>query len=226
MITNGVLVLVVEDEEKLANVVVKYLEANNYKAHWEMFGEKAVEAAQKLSPALIVLDLNLPDIDGLEVCKRIREFSTAPIIMLTARTEEIQKVLGLDAGADDYVTKPFSPGELMARIRAMLRRLQWPEEKPIIPGLVMNAETYKANFDGKNLNLTPVEFRLLATLLQSPGRIYSRSQLLDTIYDDYRDTTDRAIDSHIRNLRGKLRKLSPDDELIRSVYGVGYKIDI
>lgn len=222
---NKHLVLVVEDEEKLAKVIVKYLEANELRAHWEMFGERAVASAMDMQPALVVLDLNLPDIDGLEVCARIREFSAAPILMLTARSEEVHKIMGLDAGADDYVAKPFSPNELMARVRAMLRRVNWPEKKPLIPGLLMDEDSYRATIDGDNLMLTPVEFRLLSHLMKSTGRVYSRSQLLDLIYSDYRETTERAIDSHIRNLRAKLRKAKPDTEFIHSVYGVGYKFE-
>lgn len=219
------LILLVEDEKKLANVIVRYIEAAGYRAHWEMYGKAAVEKVTTLKPALVVLDVNLPDMDGFQVCSAIRECSQVPIMMLTARSEERSKIEGLDAGADDYVTKPFSPNELMARIRAHLRRKHWPGDKPILPGLVLDEEAYRAAIDGKNLNLTPVEFRLLKQLLANPGRVYSRSQLLDLVHDDYRETTDRAIDSHIRNLRVKLREVGPAGEVIKSVYGVGYKFE-
>lgn len=224
--TQDPLVLLVEDEERLATVVLDYLRAAKYRTHWEELGEKAIEAALSMKPALVLLDLNLPDVDGLTVCRRIREHCNVPIVMLTARTEEIHRVLGLDAGADDYVCKPFSPNELVARVRAVLRRAQWPADDPPISGLTIDEARHSASLDGTALDLTPVEFRLLYTLLKSAGRVFSRGQLLDLIYDDTRDVTDRAIDSHVRNLRAKLREARPEEEYIRSVYGVGYKFEV
>jgi len=224
--TKDPLILLVEDESRLATVVLEYLQAAKYQTHWEELGETAIEAALTLKPALILLDLNLPDMDGLSVCRKIREDSNVPIVMLTARTEEIHRVLGLDAGADDYVCKPFSPNELVARVRAVLRRANWPAGEPRISGLVIDEERHSASLDGTSLDLTPVEFRLLHTLLKSAGRVFSRGQLLDLIYDDTRDITDRAIDSHVRNLRAKLREARPEEDYIRSVYGVGYKFEV
>jgi len=218
-------ILIIEDEAKLASVMQDYLQAQDFVVHWTDCGFKGIEYARQENPALILLDLNLPDIDGIEVCRQLREFTDAPIIMLTARVEEVDKVLGLDAGADDYVCKPFSPNELVARIRAIMRRLKWPSDKAAVPGLVLDNDAYSASYNGDVLNLTPVEFRLLYTLVNTPGRVFSRAQLLDLVYSDYRDTTDRAIDSHIRNLRAKLRAAIPDNELIQSVYGVGYKFE-
>jgi len=219
------LILVVEDEEKLASVVIDYLHAAGFATHWSDCGADAIEAAREENPALILLDLNLPDIDGLTVCHEMRAFTNAPIVMVTARTEEIDRVLGLDAGADDYVCKPFSPNELLARIRAILRRIHWPDGEQLIAGLLMDERRHIASLDGQSLDLTPVEFRLLHTLINSPGRVFSRGQLLDHVYDDARDVTDRAIDSHIRNLRVKLRDAHEGEDLIRSVYGVGYKFE-
>lgn len=219
------LVLVVEDEEKLASVIVDYLKAADFRTHWDARGQDAVASAREKKPSLVLLDLNLPDIDGLTVCQQMREFTAVPIVMLTARTEEIDRVLGLDAGADDYVCKPFSPNELLARIRAIMRRAHWPADKPLVSGLVLDESRHAASLDGQSLELTPVEFRLLRTLLNSPGRVFSRSQLLDRVYDDLRDVTDRAIDSHVRNLRVKLRNVREGEELIQSVYGVGYKFE-
>jgi len=219
-------ILIVEDEAKLATVLVDYLKAAGYVPTWVDDGEAAVTVAAELSPDLILLDLNLPKMDGIEVCRAIRNFSVAPIIMLTARVEEVDRVLGLDAGADDYVCKPFSPNELVARVRATLRRAQWPADKPVVPGLSLDEDNFVARVNGTALNLTPVEFRLLMTLMKARGRVFSRAQLLDLVYSDYRDITDRAIDSHVRNLRSKLRKALPGTELIHSVYGVGYKFEI
>lgn len=223
--TEEPLVLLVEDESRLASVVLEYLHAAKYRTHWEERGAPAIEAALSLKPALILLDLNLPDMDGLTVCRKIRQHAKVPIVMLTARTEEIHRVLGLDAGADDYVCKPFSPNELVARVRAVLRRANWPADEPRLVGLTIDEERHSATLDGKPLDLTPVEFRLLFTLLKSVGRVFSRGQLLDLIYDDTRDVTDRAIDSHVRNLRAKLREARPEEDYIRSVYGVGYKFE-
>jgi len=219
------LILLVEDEERLARVVLDYLQAAGFRTHWNMLGEDAVVTARELGPSLILLDLNLPDIDGLLACRRMREFTTTPIIMLTARTEEIDRVLGLDAGADDYICKPFDLNELLARVRANLRRMQWPANKPPISGLVMDESRHAATLDGEPLDLTRVEFKLLSTLLNSPGRVFSRSQLLDYVYDDVRDVTDRTIDSHVKNLRIKFRNVREDVELIHSIYGVGYKFE-
>ena len=224
--TQQPLVLLVEDESRLATVVLEYLRAAKYRTHWEALGAKAVDAALAMKPALILLDLNLPDMDGLTVCRKIREHTNVPIVMLTARTEEIHRVLGLDAGADDYVCKPFSPNELVARVRAILRRAHWPADEPRISGLTIDEVRHAASLDGVSLDLTPVEFRLLHTLLKSAGRVFSRGQLLDLIYDDTRDITDRAIDSHVRNLRAKLREARPEEDYIRSVYGVGYKFEV
>jgi len=221
----GELILVVEDEEKLASVVIDYLQSAEFETHWADCGASAIDAARRRKPALVLLDLNLPDIDGLTVCHEMRTFTNAPIVMLTARTEEIDRVLGLDAGADDYVCKPFSPNELLARIRAILRRVHWPAGEQLIAGLVMDEKRHIASLDGQSLELTPVEFRLLQTLINAPGRVFSRGQLLDHVYDDARDVTDRAIDSHIRNLRVKLRDAHEGEDLIRSVYGVGYKFE-
>lgn len=223
--TQAATILLVEDEMKLASVVKEYLQSDGHDVIAVTEGRPAIALAKLSLPAVILLDLNLPDLDGVDVCKQIREFSYAPIIMLTARTEELDRVIGLDAGADDYICKPFSPRELLARVRAILRRIQQPKDQPLVPGLHIDEEAYIARYKGESLQLTPAEFRLLNTLMSTPGRVFSRTQLLDLLHDDYRDITDRAIDSHIRNLRAKLRKAYEGEELIRSVYGVGYKFE-
>ena len=152
----------------------------------------------------------LPGRDGLEVCRELRTFSEVPIVMVTARVEEIDRLLGLEIGADDYICKPFSPREVVARVRAILRRAQRGAAAPAATGFTIDEAQYRAAFDGRALDLTPVEFRLLNTLAAAPGRVFSRQQLLDNLYDDHRVVTDRTVDSHIKNLRRKLDEVSPD----------------
>jgi len=181
--------------------------------------------------ALVLLDLMLPGKDGLEVCRELRSFSDMPIVMVTARVEEIDRLLGLELGADDYICKPFSPREVVARVRAILRRGRLDTSPgpaasaALAEVLRIDEARYTADFRGHALQLTPVEFRLLKTLADAPGRVFSRDQLLDKLYTDHRIVTDRTVDSHIKNLRRKLDAASPEQELIRSIYGVGYKLD-
>jgi two-component system response regulator BaeR len=173
---------------------------------------------------MILLDLMLPGIGGLEICKQLRSFTTTPIIMVTARVEEIDRLLGLELGADDYVCKPFRPREVMARIKAILRRTA--TGGPLgAPELVLEKATYRAVLHGHNLGLTAVEFRLLQILVANPGQIYSREQLMDHIYPDQRIVSDRTIDSHIRNIRKKIEAVAPGEDLVCSVYSVGYKFE-
>ncbi len=168
----------------------------------------------------------LPGRDGLEVCRELRTFTEVPIVMVTARVEEVDRLLGLELGADDYICKPFSPREVVARVRAILRRVQRGAVPLDSLGLRIDEQTHRAEFRGQPLDLTPVEFRLLKTLAASPGRVYSRQQLLDNLYADHRIVTDRTVDSHIKNLRRKLQLVSPEQELIQSIYGVGYKLEL
>src|SRR5690606_3805545 len=173
--------------------------------------------------------LMLPGRDGLELCRDIRSRTSIPVIMVTARTEEIDRLLGLELGADDYICKPYSPREVVARVKAVLRRSaadQAPARMREAGGLEIDEGAWSARLDGVPLDLTPVEFRLLALLAGQPGRIFSRDQVLDGLYDDRRVVTDRAVDSHVKNLRRKLAAVRPDEELIRSVYGVGYRLDL
>jgi len=186
-----------------------------------------VEAAVRASaPDLVVLDLMLPGLDGLSVCRALRSFSQVPILMLTARVEEVDRLIGLEAGADDYVCKPFSPREVVARIRAILRRA-WVVSAPpaLAPGLQIDDAAMSAAFNGQDLGLTPLEWRLLRVFTAQPGRVFSRDQLLDQLHADQRAISDRAIDSHIKNLRRKLEPHLPGQEPIRSIYGVGYKYE-
>ncbi|WP_368642890.1 response regulator [Castellaniella ginsengisoli] len=222
-------ILVVEDEPKLAEVLRTYLLAAGYEARCAGDGLAVMPLISEWSPDLVLLDLMLPGRDGLELCRDIRSRTSIPVIMVTARTEEIDRLLGLELGADDYICKPYSPREVVARVKAVLRRSaadQAPARMREAGGLEIDEGAWSARLDGVPLDLTPVEFRLLALLAGQPGRIFSRDQVLDGLYDDRRVVTDRAVDSHVKNLRRKLAAVRPDEELIRSVYGVGYRLDL
>jgi two-component system response regulator BaeR len=219
-------ILIVEDEPKLAALLSDYLKAASYVTDIVADGREVVPAVKANQPDLVLLDLMLPGRDGLEVCRELRTFSDVPIIMVTARVEEIDRLLGLEIGADDYICKPFSPREVVARVRAILRRTQRRGEPSAARGLVIDETQYRASYNGQPLDLTPVEFRLLKAFAASPGRVFSRQQLLDNLYADHRVVTDRTVDSHIKNLRRKLQLVSPEQEIIQSIYGVGYKLDI
>jgi len=217
-------VLIVEDEEKLAALLGDYLKLAGFESEWLADGREVLPRVRERLPDLILLDLMLPGRDGLEICKEIRSFSQVPIIMITARVEEIDRLLGLELGADDYVCKPFSPREVVARVKTVLRRAG-DHPVPASGELSLDPDRYRALLRGQELDLTAVEFKLLHFLYQSPGRIYSRTQLMDRIYPDQRIVSDRTIDSHIKKLRKKIAAAAPDRELIHSIYGVGYKYE-
>jgi two-component system response regulator BaeR len=220
-------ILIVEDEPRLAAVLGDYLGNAGYTHHWVADGMLAMPAFHDQRPDLILLDLMLPGRDGMDICRELRRHSTVPVIMLTARVEEIDRLLGLEIGADDYVCKPFSPREVIARVGAVLRRYRLgPDAAPTGAVLTLDVETYRASLNGRLLDLTPGEFRLLAVLYGSQGRVYSREQLLNRIYDDQRAVTDRAVDSHIKNLRRKLVEAGGEDDWIKSIYGVGYRMEL
>jgi two-component system response regulator BaeR len=216
------MILIVEDEQKLAELIKDYLAQSSFDTTILDNGNDVVPYVRENKPDLVILDLMLPGRDGMEICKEIRTFSNLPIIMVTARVEEIDRLLGLELGADDYVCKPFSPRELVARVKAVLRRAGG-ETTIKAKGLVLDEARYQASLHGVDLQLTAVEFKLLSFLAANPGRIYSRDQLMERIYSDHRIVSDRTIDSHIKKLRKKISGQSPDEELIGSVYGVGYK---
>jgi two-component system response regulator BaeR len=220
------LILVVEDEEKLASLLCDYLQqTGGYETRWVARGDEAVAAFEGSAPDLVLLDLMLPGLDGLEVCKAIRADSTVPIIMVTARVEEIDRLLGLELGADDYICKPFSPREVVARVKAVLRRAG--RHAGAEPGLLaIDREQHAASLNGVALKLTPVEFALLAYLAEHPGQVFSRDQLMNVMYPDYRVVSDRTVDTHIKNLRHALAAAAPGDQVIESVYGVGYRLAI
>jgi two-component system, OmpR family, response regulator BaeR len=217
-------VLIVEDEPKLASLVADYLKAAGYEAHCLENGLEVVSWVKSNQPDLLVLDLMLPGRSGLEICKELRTFSDLPIIMVTARVEEVDRLIGLEAGADDYLCKPFSVRELVARVKALLRR---PRTGISLKNssLVIDEATHKVSLDGKEIDLTPVEFRLLAALAAAPGRVFSRDGLLEKLYADHRVVTDRTVDAHVKNLRRKLEEVRPGADLVRSIYGVGYKLE-
>ena len=215
-------ILIVEDEEKLASLLQDYLQQAGFSPACLGDGLLVVPWVKEQSPDLILLDLMLPGRDGLEICKEIRTFSNVPVIMITARVEEIDRLLGLELGADDYICKPFSPREVVARVKAVLRRSTNGSTLQA-QGLVLDESRYRASLHGVNLDLTAVEFKLLAYLAANPGRIYSRDRLIERIYSDNRIVSERTIDSHIKKLRHKIGAVAHREEIIHSVYGVGYK---
>jgi len=216
-------ILIVEDEPQLAELLADYLRAADFEPSVLHDGRQVVPWVRDHPPDLLLLDLMLPGEDGMSVCRELRKFSEVPIVMVTARVEEIDRLLGLELGADDYICKPFSPREVVARVKAILRRAA-PAARQA-PGLEIDPQAYRASLDGRVLDLTPVEFRLLATLAATPGRVFSRNQLVDRLYQDHRVVTDRTVDTHVKNLRRKMAMVRPGEELIRSVYGVGYRLE-
>ena len=225
-VADGSPVLVVEDEPKIAQLLVDYLLQANYPTHHIGDGEEVVRWVRNHDPRLILLDVMLPGRDGMSICREIRSFSDVPIVMVTARVEEIDRLLGLELGADDYICKPFSPREVVARVHAIMRRVasQISSGGEYL-GIVVDRQRHRAHVNGNLLDLTPVEFRLLGVLLAHPGRVFSRNQLMDGVYADSRAVSDRTMDSHIKNLRRKVREFQPNEEVIRTVYGVGYKLE-
>ena len=250
--------LIVEDEPKLAALMTRYLEAAGYRTAAVADGRLVVPQVRATQPDLVLLDLMLPGRDGIEICRELRTFSDVPIIIVTARVEEIDRLLGLELGADDYVCKPFSPRELVARVRAILRRTRGDSRGPQSPPgraapapgpsapadhpgealvvdwtnadsrpvrLSIDEDRHEVRLEDQVLELTPVEFRLLAILAAVPGRVLRRDGLLDRLYEDHRVVNDRTVDTHVKNLRRKLMQVVKDRDLIHSVYGIGYKFE-
>ncbi len=220
-------ILVVEDEPKLAEVLLEYLQQTGFQTHWIADGLQAVPWMREHPSDLVILDLMLPGKDGIEIFRELRSFAQTPVIMATAKVEEIDRLIGLELGADDYVCKPYSPRELVVRVKNILRRTGTPlPEQQDASEIEINPDRMEVLIAGQALVLTPAEFRLLHHLSSNPGKIYSRNHLLDKLYDDHRVVTDRAVDSHIKNLRRKLDNALPGRDVIKSVYGVGYKFDL
>jgi len=223
---SGKKVLVVDDDIKTVELVKLYLNRDGYRVLTANNGNDALQIARENHPELIVLDLMLPGISGLDVCRTLRAESDVPIIMLTALTTDDDRLTGLDLGADDYVTKPFSPRELAARVRAVLRRLPGERgpEKIEHGALTVNFLKHEAFLEGKPLNLTPIEFKLLGALVKEPGRVFSRAQIIEKALGDDFDGFDRTIDVHILKLRRKLEPDPHNPRYIKTIYGAGYKL--
>ena len=217
-------ILVVEDEVRLAELMVDYLVGAGFDARAVHHGDEVAARLAELAPDLVLLDLMLPGRDGLSICRDIRAAGDLPVIMVTARVEEIDRLVGLELGADDYICKPFSPREVVARVKAVLRRAAAGGSAAPDSALVLEDDKFLATLHGRRLDLTPVEFRLLNLLAASPGKVFSRTSLLDAAYTDYRIVSDRTIDSHIKNLRRKISAVDAEHEWIESVYGVGYRL--
>ncbi len=218
-------ILIVEDETKLATVLRDYLTRDGYEVSLLDRGDAVLDWLTRETPDLILLDIMLPGTDGLDLCRAIRGQQQTPIIMTTARVEEIDRLLGLELGADDYICKPFSPREVVARVKAVLRRTRLNGEPETKAKLQLADNSNRARYGDRDTELTAIEMRLLQLLMKYPGRIFTRDQLMDDIYPDRRLVSDRTIDSHIKNLRRKLATLAPDQEFVRSVYGAGYKFE-
>lgn len=215
-------VLIVEDEVELASIIADYARAAGHRAVSIQDGGEALSRMTELRPDVVVLDLMLPGVDGLTLCRKIRRDSDVPIIMTTARVEEIDRVIGLDTGADDYVCKPYSPRELMARIAAQLRRYRGTGVAS--DSLVVDEATRSVRLHGRPIELTSSEFALFAVMARRPGTVFTRAQLLDAVGRDNLDVTERAVDSHIKNLRRKLATQADGSDVIQSVYGAGYRV--
>ena len=219
-------ILVVDDEPKIVKQARDYLERSRFRVVAAADGKTALAMARREQPDLIVLDLNLPEMDGLEVCRALRRESDVPIIMLTARVEETDRLIGLELGADDYITKPFSPRELVARVRAVLRRVRGGVYQP---GLIRSGDLeidllgHRVTRAGEPIRLTRTEFTLLATLAQHPGQTFTRAQLLDRLHGIAYDGYDRSIDAHIKNLRRKLEANPAEPRYVLTVYAIGYR---
>ncbi len=221
-------ILIVEDEPDLAQLVQDYLSAAEFDSHIIAKGDEVEPWLESNNVDLILLDLMLPGKSGLDICKDIRNHSEKqqiPIIMVTAKVEEIDRLLGLELGADDYVCKPCSPREIVARVKAVLRRMQ---STPQVQrsGVELNDDSQQVTVDGQTAELTTIEYSLLKLLYSEPGKIFSRQFIMDNIYSDYRVVSDRTVDSHVKKLRKKLQDLSPEKEVIHSVYGAGYKYEL
>ncbi|MDK9706645.1 MAG: response regulator transcription factor [Desulforhopalus sp.] len=220
-------ILIVEDDQNTSTLVATYLQREGFSTITAYDGEEALRQARLRKPGFVILDVMLPKIDGWEVCRQLRKFSEVPILMLTAREEEIDRVMGLSLGADDYVVKPFSPRELVERVKAILRRVQPPPapEKSIIRHgrLVLDQEKHKVSLNGAPVNLTSSEYKLLQTIMSSPGRVFSRNELLERFYEHGETVIDRVIDVHIGKLRQKIEDDPANPKRIVTVRGFGYR---
>ncbi|MFH1112596.1 MAG: response regulator [Pseudomonadota bacterium] len=221
-------ILVVEDERKIAELLRDYLIKAGYSVSCVDRGDLALYEVRRTDPAMILLDIMLPGLDGMEVCREIRKFSQVPIIMITAKVEEVDRLLGLELGADDYICKPFSPREVVARVKAVLRRSgSEPASDEFVAGpIALDCDTRQVRVLGDKISLTPSEFDLLKVLIGRPNRVFSRGELVELVQGYSYEGYERTIDTHIKNLRRKIAKRLPDEEIISTVYGVGYRLSI
>lgn len=223
-------ILIADDNRQIASVLEEYIKKEGHTPIVAANGEEALALFESAKPDAVLLDVMMPKLDGFSVCREIRKTSTVPVIMITARGEDYEKIMGLDIGADDYIVKPFSPGEVMARIRAVLRRMGQgkaePEQRVIRGNLSIRLNDYEALIGGQPITLTKKEFEILWTLASHPGKVFSRDNLLESLwgYEYFGDT--RTVDSHIKRLRAKLETLGPEGWEIRTIWGVGYKFEV
>ena len=221
-------ILIVEDEKKIANLLCDYLKEAGFRTSTQDNGNRVISQVKKDSPDLILLDIMLPGKDGMELCREIRQVSNIPIIMITARVEEIDRLLGLELGADDYICKPFSPREVVARVKTVFRRVHAePRTNNLVVGSIsLDDETHQVMIGNQMLNLTPNEFGLLKIMMSRPNRVFSRSELINRVQGYGFEGYDRTIDTHIKNLRKKIGRQRPGQEIISTVYGIGYKFSV
>ena len=215
----------VEDEASIADTLIYALQTDGFEVEWFPLGQPLLARLERSRPDFLILDVGLPDISGFELCKQVRALTDIPLMFLTARSEEIDRLIGLEIGADDYVAKPFSPREVCARVRVILRRSQ-----PIIPQpsqlLALDEERARICFHGQPLTLTRYEYLLLKTLMQAPGRVYSRQQLMDLVWSGAEESLDRTVDTHTKTLRAKLRERDSEANLILTHRGLGYSLEL
>lgn len=221
-------VLIIEDEQAIADTLIYACDEANINTMHTLLGQKGIEAAESQHFDFVILDVGLPDISGFDVCKQIRTSSAVPILFLTARDHEIDRIVGLEIGADDYVTKPFSPREVVARIHAILRRSQHQQNAPqkLAQPFHVDEEALRIQYKEEYLSLTRYEYRLLKTLIQQPKRVYSRDQLMDIVWTDAEDTLERTVDAHIKTIRSKLRAIDADSSMIVTHRGMGYSLSV
>ena len=219
-------ILLLEDEASIADAVVYALQTEGFSVVWKMLGQEGIASIREQVPSLVILDVGLPDINGFEVCKEIRKFSDVPIVFLTARKEEIDRIVGLEIGADDYIVKPFSPRELAARVKAILKRTNKNSPATTQGAFHCDAEKGRITYAGKTLDLTRYEYRLLKILLASPGRIFSRDELMERAWESPDASMDRTVDAHIKSLRAKLKETDSTCDAIKTHRGMGYSLEI
>jgi two-component system catabolic regulation response regulator CreB len=220
-------ILIVEDEPAIADTLAYALKTEGFESSWVGLGRDALAGVREGNFSLVILDVGLPDINGFDVCRELRRVSDVPVIFLTARSEEVDRIVGLELGADDYVAKPFSPREVVSRVRAILRRTRPQSMTPVaVPAMQFSIDRDGARiaYCGTWLSLTRYEYLMLATLLDKPGRVFSRTRLMETVWTNAEETLERTVDAHVKTLRAKLRSIRPDDDPIETHRGLGYSI--